>query len=253
MLKPNLHYSRKNSIVYHEGVPLVTFDSYFPDFDRLSVTGIEYLNKYMSMYPDKFKILDKVEDKIIKIFYDVETTGVNYRQHGIHQLSGLVEINGEVKEKFNWYVKPNPKAKIDPEALAISGITEDDFDMYPDMGEVFKEFKKILDRYINRFDKTEKAWLVGYNSREFDDDFLRAWFDQNGDTFFESYFWADGIDVMVLASQYLIPVRKTMPSFKLKRVAKQLGIKVDEERLHDSMYDIELTREIYQIVTDSLF
>lgn len=204
------------------------------------------------MYPDKFKILNQMENKIIKIFYDVETTGVNYRQHGIHQLSGLVEINGQVKERFNWYVKPNPKAKIDPEALAISGITEDDFDMYPEMADVFKEFKKLLDRYINRFDKTEKAWLVGYNNRGFDDDFLRAWFDQNGDNFFGSYFWSDSLDVMVLASQHLIPFRKIMPSFKLKRVAMQLGIPVDESKLHDSSYDIDLTRSIYLILTDPL-
>ena len=55
---------------------------------------------------------------------------------------------------------------------------------------------------------------------------------------------------MVLASQYLIGQRrKDMPSFKLHRVADELGLFVDKERLHDSMYDVYLTREIYRIVT----
>ena len=253
MLKSNLNYSRKNSIVYLDGNPILEFDSYFPDFDKLSETAIEYLNKYLSMYPDKVKILEPMANKIIKIFYDVETTGVNHRRHGIHQLSGLIEVDGKVKEEFNWYVKPNPKAEIDLMALAASGTSIDDFDMYPEMETVFKEFKKILDRYVNRFDKKEKAWLVGFNNRSFDDDFLRAWFDQNGDTFFGSYFWSDSLDALVLASQFLIHQRKDMPSFKLKRVALELGINVDESRLHDSSYDVQLTREIYNIVTDPIF
>ena len=40
-----------------------------------------------------------------------------------------------------------------------------------------------------------------------------------------------------------------MPSFKLKRVAKELGILVEEEKLHDAVYNVYLTREIYRIVT----
>jgi len=54
---------------------------------------------------------------------------------------------------------------------------------------------------------------------------------------------------MILASQYLIPRRAKMESFKLKRVALELGLEVDESRLHDAHYDIALTRSIYRIVT----
>ena len=53
----------------------------------------------------------------------------------------------------------------------------------------------------------------------------------------------------VLASQYLLKRRASMPSFKLKRVAKELGIVVEEESLHDAYYDVKLTRQIYRIVT----
>ena len=40
-----------------------------------------------------------------------------------------------------------------------------------------------------------------------------------------------------------------MEDFKLKTVAKQLGIEIDESKLHDAEYDIYLTMEIHRIVT----
>ena len=57
------------------------------------------------------------------------------------------------------------------------------------------------------------------------------------------------MDVRVLAGQYLQERRSSMPSFKLPRVAIEVGIEVDENKLHDAEYDIYLTREIYRIVT----
>lgn len=45
------------------------------------------------------------------LFYDLETTGTMYWRNGIHQLSGMVVINGEVKETFDFKVQPNPKQR----------------------------------------------------------------------------------------------------------------------------------------------
>lgn len=186
---------------------------------------------------------------IVKLFYDLETTGTDALKHGIHQISGSIEVNGVIEEDFDMRVKPNPKAIIVPEAIAISNTTIEDLESFPEMGIVHRKFLKMMSNYIDRFDRTNKAWLIGYNSSKFDDIFLRAWFEQNGDTFFGSWFWSHGLDVMVLAGQYLINERSSMNSFKLKRVAKQLGIIVDELQLHNAAYDIELTRQIYYIVT----
>lgn len=187
--------------------------------------------------------------KLIKIFYDLETTGVNPRQHGIHQIAGYIEVDGKVVEEFNLHAKPNPKAKIEPEALKIAGIDELDLEFYPTMAETFDEFKGILSKYIDKYNTKQKAHLVGFNNRFFDDVFLRAWFEQNGDKFIGSWFWNNTLDVLVLASQYLLDRRADMPSFKLKRVAKELGIEVEEDKLHDAFYDVKLTRDIYKIVT----
>jgi DNA polymerase-3 subunit epsilon len=183
------------------------------------------------------------------MFYDVETTGVDERQNGIHQIAGCIEIDGEVVQSFNLNVAPNPKAKIVPEALAVGGVTEEQIKAYPAMEVVFKQFKAMLSKYVDPYDKKDKMYLVGYNNAHFDDDFLRAWFIQNGDSYFGSWFYAGALDVMVLASQYLMDRRYRMKDFKLMTVAQEVGLVVDESRLHDANYDIELTRGVYRIVT----
>lgn len=185
---------------------------------------------------------------MLKIYYDLETTGLNPSKNSIHQIAGIVELDHVVVEEFNFYVRPNPKAQIDPSALAVGHVTEEQILAYPPMEEVYKQFVALLLKYINPSKKESRAWLVGYNNRAFDDRFLEAWFRQNGDSFLRSYFWTDTLDVIVLASQYLIPQRAKMPSFKLSRVATELGIPIAEDALHDAQYDVRLTREIYRII-----
>jgi hypothetical protein len=51
------------------------------------------------------------------LFYDLETTGTNPGRNGIHQISGQIVIDNEVKESFDFHVRPNPKATIEDEAL----------------------------------------------------------------------------------------------------------------------------------------
>lgn len=108
------------------------------------------------------------------LFFDLETTGTLVNKHGIHQISGKVLINGEVKESFNFHVQPNPKAIIDPAALEVGGVTEEQIRAYPPMGEIYKQFVDMLSRYVDRYDKKDKFFLVGYNNAAFDNSFLRA-------------------------------------------------------------------------------
>lgn len=182
------------------------------------------------------------------LFFDLETTGVMHWKNGIHQIAGYIEVDGEVVEKFDYKVRPNPKAIIDPTALEVAGVTLEQVMDYPDMSTIFKSILKMLAKYVNKYDKKEKFHLCGYNNASFDNAFLRAFFVQNGDNYFGSWFWSSTIDVMVLAADHLMNVRHEMQDFKLKTVAAQLGIEVDESKLHDGMYDIELTRGIYNII-----
>ena len=183
------------------------------------------------------------------LFFDLETTGTLVNKHGIHQLSGAVVIDGEIKEKFNLHVQPNPQAQIEQAALDVAGVTREQIMAYPPMGQVYNEFvNDILSKYVDRYNKTDKFFLVAYNNASFDNQFLRAWFIQNGDKYFGSWFWANCIDVMVMATPYLADRRAQMENFKQGTVAKTLGIAIDDSKLHDALYDIEVCKAIYDIV-----
>jgi len=186
-------------------------------------------------------------------FYDLETTGVRYWKNGIHQISGKIVINGKTKETFNYKVKPYKDALIEDEALEVAGITRADLQSYEEMDVVYRKLVKMLGKYVDKYTKHDKFYLVGYNNASFDNQFFRAFFTQMGDNYFGSWFWSNSIDVMVLATMQLTAVRDVMPNFKLSTVAHYYDIKVDESMLHDALYDIELTEQIYnQFVKETI-
>mgnify|MGYP005895380331 FL=1 len=187
------------------------------------------------------------------VFFDLETTGTNPGKHGIHQISGQIVIDGVIKETFDFHVQPNPKALIEDEALKVGNVTREQILAYPPMQQVYKEFVAMLGKYVDKFNKKDKFFLVGYNNAAFDNQFLRGFFLQNGDVYFGSWFWANSIDVMVLASAYLATRRPDMENFKLSTVARTLGVDVQSESLHDAMYDIELTKAVFDIVTGNQY
>lgn len=185
----------------------------------------------------------------MKIFYfDLETTGVMHWKNGIHQISGAIEIDGVVKEYFDYKVCPHSKCLIEPGALAVGNVTEDQIKAYPDMKKVYADLILMLSRYVDKFDKKDKFFLCGYNNAGFDNNFFRAFFVQNFDNYFGSWFWSSHLDAMVLAGQKLMNVRADMIDFKQATVAKQLGIEVDESKLHDAEYDVNLLIQIYKKV-----
>ncbi|GFI01097.1 3'-5' exonuclease [Muribaculum sp. NM65_B17] len=182
------------------------------------------------------------------LFFDLETTGTNPGRNGIHQISGSIVIDGKHIQDFDFHVQPNPKAVIEDAALQVAGVTREQVLAYPPMQQVYQEFVAMLGKYVDKYDKKDKFFLVGYNNAAFDNQFLRGFFLQNGDQYFGSWFWSNSIDVMVLASAYLADRRADMENFKLSTVAKFLGVSVSDDSLHNALYDIELTRAIYDIV-----
>ena len=181
-------------------------------------------------------------------FYDLETTGTNPGRHGIHQISGEIVIDGKTVETFDFKVQPNPKAQIEDAALAVGGVTREQIMAYPPMGQVYTQLVAMLSKYVDKFDKTDKFHLVGYNNRGFDDNFLRGFFLQNGDKFFGSFFWADSIDVLVLASTFLADHRAELQNFKLATVADFLGIDTTAGKLHDASFDIYVTKAVFDFI-----
>ena len=182
------------------------------------------------------------------LYLDLETTGLYPWKNAVVQISGEVEIDGETKEKFNLLVCPFAGQIIEDSALKVNGRTREEIKTFDSPLTAFNTFKNILEKYINKWSKTDKFFMVGYNSHSFDSEFLRAFFKRNGEKYYGSYFWSAGHDVMLLAAYKLAEERHKMKDFKLLTVARQLGIEVDESRLHDAEYDIEITKAMYKEV-----
>lgn len=185
----------------------------------------------------------------MKLFlFDLETTGTDAVRNGIHQISGKVIIDGVVRQTFDFKVRPKDGAEYDPEALRIGNVTKEQLEAYPSMREVFPQVILMLDQYVNKFDKGDKFFLVGFNNSHFDNGMFRQWFTDNGFKYFGSYFWSNSFDCMVLATPYLCDRRASMQDFKQSTVATALGITIDPSKLHDASYDIELCQAIYDKV-----
>lgn len=209
-----------------------------------------------------------------RCFIDVETTGLDKVKNGIHQIAMLVEIDGKIVHELIQKVKPFPTDEIDPDALKISGVKIEDFgelinpekngveargleadlerlqrggDEYIFPRTAYFEFIDEPLKHINKFNPTEKFQFIGYNA-PFDWKFMWEWFKKCGDKYFGSFFFFPPLDVMNKAAWHLEPVRQKMKDFKLHTVAKELGLELEDEKLHDAYYDISLTRKMYYVL-----
>ncbi len=188
----------------------------------------------------------------IRIFYDVETTGLDFRSCCIHQLSGIIEINGKIVESFDLKFRPSGFASIESKALEVSGLIEADLFNRPiSYSAAFEKFLMILDKYISKYDQKQKAVLVGYNNLSFDTHFLRKFFLDNEHYYFGSYFYNDEIDVRSLAILKLHSVRHEMLNFKLCSILDILGISYS--LLHDAMFDVCYTRDAFYKLIEGFY
>lgn len=184
------------------------------------------------------------------LFLDTETTGVDPQKNGIVQLAAILEINGVEAERFETLIKPWEGCIIEDAALEVSGITREQIQNAPDEREAWRKFTMFLGRHIDKFSKTDKSFLIGYNVN-FDDNFMRALADRVGDRYLGSWKWADCIDVRGMAALKLCEIRHTLPNFKLGTIAEvilgeqQFAQILDEGGLHNAMTDIVLTREVF--------
>ena len=90
------------------------------------------------------------------VFFDLETTGVNVASDRIVEISWLKIMPSGQETSFTQLI--NPTIPIDPKAIAIHGITDEDVKDKP----AFKEIARSLARELEGCD------LAGYNSNKFD-------------------------------------------------------------------------------------
>lgn len=177
------------------------------------------------------------------IFIDTETGGVNAEKSALIQLSGIIEVDGTEKEKFNFYIKPFENSEVNQKALEVQGRTLEELgtEKYIDESIIYKKFLEILDKYIDKYDKNDKFIVAGYNVK-FDIDILKALFERNNNKFLFSYFNSSMLDplysVRLLQIAGILPV---LENNKLETWCKYFNI---ELKAHDSLQDITATKKL---------
>ena len=182
-------------------------------------------------------------------FFDTETTGTDFNIHGIHQISAIMCIDGKIVDTFNVKLVPWDECQYTDEAMEVTGKTVEQIKANPyNESDAHTLIISKISKYCNRYDKKDKFFMVGFNVH-FDNQMLRQLFLRCGDTYFGSFFWSNPIDVMTMATQKLLEHRPFMENFQLMTVAKTFGLlEGKDENFHDALFDIEITKEIYDLL-----
>jgi len=195
------------------------------------------------------------------VFLDVETTGLKPREHGIHQFSGIFEVDGEVVDEFDYHLRVPAYKEFSPEALDMAQYTKEML-ISPDRMEIkdaYLDLKPKLEKYGGKYvyggpDEDKRLVVVGYNA-QFDIDFLKGfWTDLKrvgvvrGNEHFHSWFNYYYVDMYREAAFLRAKGFLKTDRLKLEVVAEALGIKF---KAHDSLEDSKATREFFHMVGKS--
>ena len=178
------------------------------------------------------------------LFIDTETTGDDTNFCGVYQISGIVDIDGEISEEFDLRCNIFKDDLVVQEALEKCNVKIEDIYKFDSPLKTFLNLKKILKKYVDPFKKEDKFVVIGYFA-DFDNRVLRRWFKKNNDEYFGSWWFHPWLDVAQIAAYVFIDQRIAIKSFKLSSVSEFAGLNFEENKLHDSLYDARLTRELY--------
>lgn len=181
--------------------------------------------------PDKKPAISNIKNQSIDTTYcvlDLETTGFSPKIEKITEIGVMKIKDGKVIDTFSCFV--NPEKPIPTRVVEVTNITDD---MVKDAETIDIVFPKLLEFL-------KDTVLVAHNA-EFDIGFLKHNAKVLGYEFDFTY-----IDTLTL-SQELFPDYK---SYKLGRIAKKLGIKVDVA--HRALDDVDTTVKVFNIMIKML-
>lgn len=181
---------------------------------------------------------------MIKTFwFDTETTGVKPEENSIIQISGLVVIDGVLKDEFDFKCRPLDNTQIESAALEVHGYTEEEIKNWPDPEEVRKNLCGVMDNYVDRFKKTDKFIIAGYNVG-FDFNMLNAFFQKLGDKYLGAYLdFKCKLDLLPFVNMLKVLGYIDIENSKLSTVCDYFGIEI---QAHDALSDIKATRNLFR-------
>lgn len=177
------------------------------------------------------------------LWIDTETTGLNKERCDIIQIAGIVVIDGEEKERFNFHCQPMNYETIEQDAMDKTGMTIEKLKTFPTSQETYRKFKELLTKYIDPYNKYDKFFVAGHNVK-FDLEFIQSFFEKMGDKYCMSFFRHQTVDLMAFCTILLTAGLITPENLKLGSIAKYLGFP-DDPNLHDALVDIDLTRKCF--------
>jgi len=97
-----------------------------------------------------------------EIWIDCETGGVDVRHNPLLQICGEIVIDGVSQEKFDIFMR-NEGQILSAEALAVIKRTPEEISGWQHPSDAYAQFKRILQKYVNQYEKRDKFHWFGYN------------------------------------------------------------------------------------------
>ncbi|MDR0831843.1 MAG: PolC-type DNA polymerase III [Bacillales bacterium] len=210
--------------------------SYIQDLKNQGKPILKILNgAELHIFDDEVDIVfnqkDLPLDSSTYVIYDLETTGLNIKYDQIVEFGAIKIQNGQIIDRLETLF--NPQMKISKSSMEVNHIKDSDVIHAPLL-------KNVIDRIINFFGD---AVLVAHNTN-FDFDFLN----QKLKELDRPILTNTVVDTLGLARVLLGEKR----AHSLKATAKQLNIEYDTESAHRSMYDVEVTKDVFVSFVDIL-
>ena len=179
------------------------------------------------------------------LWIDTETTGTDHTRHAVVQIAGIVEIDGQLMEEFEFFAKPHEGAQIEEQALAVIGKTREQISAYPAASEAYSKLIRIIQKYVPKYTKdvNQRFKIAGQNTH-FDYTMMEEFWRLNGDRYWYASVDKRGIDVVLASALMKTAGAIDVTDLKLATICKALSIELDA---HNALNDIRATRKIWNL------
>ncbi len=162
------------------------------------------------------------------VVFDVETTGLDYRECEIIEIGAVKLHEGEIVENFSCFVRPSKSIPAD--ITNLTGITDD----------MVKDAYPIKDVIVDFYKFCYNCVIVAYNI-DFDFKFINK-----AGTAVGYRFTNRQVDALFLARKNVVGAK----NFTLKSIATKLGVSL--EGAHRAINDATATAEVLKLISDNV-